>query len=146
MRRYVLFPAVLLILLSQGCEISYISKISINKDFITSVATSSVANEGNIKKTFDDYCSKRSYPPQKAEYVFLDKETELISQCGKVWFYNIRLWKKRDSYEIELWLTQPGPWKTKTDFFCSQTKEMFDFYRIAFGEANISYNSYSGCK
>jgi hypothetical protein len=134
MRKSLLFPALLLILLTLGCEISYISKITISE-----------SNE-DIKKVFDDYCSKRNYPMQKEEYSFLDKGMELISQCGKVWFYNIRLWKKQDAYEIELWLMQPGPWRTKTKFFCSQTQEMFDFYRIALGETNIYYNSYSGCR
>jgi hypothetical protein len=146
MRNFFLCPTVLLILLTQGCEISYISKITISKDFISTAVTSTISNEDIIKKAFDDYCAKRSYPTQKEEYLFLEKGTEFISQCGKVWFYNIRLWKKPDSYEIELWLMQPGPWRTKTDFFCSQTKEMFDFYRIAFGETNVSYKAYSGCK
>ena len=147
MRKYLFPPALLLIMLSLGCEISYVSKITINKDFTSTGGTSSVSNEDIIKRVFDDYCSKRNYPPQKEEeYSFLDKGTELISQCGKVWFYNIRLWKKQDAYEIELWLMQPGPWRTKTKFFCTQTKEMYDFYRIALGETNIIYNSYSGCK
>jgi hypothetical protein len=79
--------------------------------------------------------------------VLADNDKKIIEQCEKAWFYNLKLSKKQDAYEVELLLVQPDPLRTKTKFFCSETAEMSDYFRTALdGKFDIFLDSYSGCR
>jgi len=149
MRGYVSLSVLIFMgLLIQGCEVSYISKIIIKKDYMDSADAQGLKNEEPIKKAFDGFCSMKRFPYQKDKYFNLDKGTEIITQCGKAWFYNVRLWKKQDSYEIELELMQPWSlWHSgkQERFFCSETSDMFDYFRAGLMYKKATYKPYASC-
>jgi len=142
----VLLVVIASVLLLQGCEVAYISKINVNDTFSSSVNSDGIKNETIIKSTFGDFCSEANYSPQSNEYFFLEKNTEVISACGRAWFHSARLWRKNGLYEIDLFFQRPGPWKPKQLGFCSDTKAMFDYFSAKFGSSNISLSPDSTCK
>ena len=135
------------VLLLQGCEVAYISKININETFSNSVNSDGTKNETIIKATFDDFCSKVHYSRQSNEYLFLEKNTEVISSCGRAWFHSARLWKKNGLYEIDLFLQQPGGlFKPTIRGYCLESKEMFEYFTLKFGASNVSIILERTCK
>lgn len=135
------------IFLLQSCEVAYISKININETFSNSVNSDGIKNETIIKPAFADFCFKANYSSQSNEYLFLEKNTEIISACGRAWFHSARLWKKNGLYEIDLFLQQPGGlFKQTIQGYCLESKEMFDYFTLKFGASNVSIKPDTTCK
>lgn len=144
--RYILVLVTTAILLPlQACDIAYVSKITIKER--APIAADPTENETTIRSTFEDFCSRKGFSAPWGMNVLRDKDTKVIEQCEKAWFYNLKLSEKQDTYEVELLLVQPGPYRTKTKVFCSETAEMSGCFRTALdSKFDIIVDSYSGCR
>jgi hypothetical protein len=135
-----------LALLLHGCEIGYQSRIRIDQAISGPNGTK---QEAFLKTAFNGFCDKAGFyqaPPPDNKSRSLNKEREMIAQCEKAWFYILTLSKQGNAYSIDLILSQPGPWRTKTAFFCAESKEMFDYFEAVFGESGIRIELYPGCR
>ena len=145
-KRVVVFLALASMILLQGCDIAYISKIRINEGSPDSVDPGATRNEEAVRKTFEGFCSKKGFSTPWGMNVLTDKDTLIVERCEMAWFYYLSLSKQQNAYEVELLLMQPGPIRTKTKFFCSTTAEMFDYFQTGLGQSSVFLDAYSGCR
>ena len=149
---FMLFAAAFLL---QACESIYTSSIIIVKD-IESISTDSEKKKKDeyFNMMFEEFCSHKKFEIKallmesaQSEKALRDKQMERKS-CRAQWFYNASLWNKPAEYKIELSLMQPWSlWHSgkQERFFCSETKDMFDFFKTGLTGAQVTYKPYAKC-
>lgn len=133
-----------------GCNVIYVSKVKVNENYRTSLAITGLNNDTTIERIFSEFCYEKGFQHQEAELVSPQENRDIVLQCGESRFfyvsYNIRLFKTREGYEVQLFLFQQGPWRTDTEFFCSETDEMVAHFTEILGQDNLTVIKYPGCR
>jgi hypothetical protein len=140
--------------LVQACEVIYKSSIVISRDEYAATDAGKHTKEGYFAKLFTEYCSHKRFQLQEPKEIsggqMPPREVQTLNmQCSGQWFYYASLWNREHEYEIELSLMQPwSPWLTNKQkrFFCSETKDLFDFFKVGLAQANATYKPHSSCR
>lgn len=130
-----------LIALCSGCDIVYLSRITIHPPPSEGRVVESGKDAAFINTVFEEYCAKQ-------QFVYRDPKlgrSDVISACGAAWFYSAGLYPINDNYMVELRLMQPGPWRTATKFFCEKTRELYDFFSGRIVTYRITLDQNPGC-
>ena len=130
-----------LVALCSGCEILYVSRITILPPPSEARVVGSGKDAAFINTVFEEYCAKQ-------QFVYRDPKlgrSDAISVCGAAWFYSAGLYPINDNYMVELRLMQPRPWRTATKFFCERTTELYDFFSGRIDTYSITLDQNPGC-
>jgi len=148
---FVLFTSVFLL---QACDVIYTSSIIIPKE-IEPIRTDAekLKKDGHFDTMFDEFCLHKKFQiKQVMEPLPYERSNDNAEprpmMCSTRWFYYASLWNRQAEYKIELFLMQPWSlWDSgkQKRFFCSATKDMFDFFKTSLVDEKATYKPDSRC-
>ena len=134
----------------QGCEVIYTSSIIIPKD-VEQLSRDSDASkkDEHINAVFEDYCAHKKFQAKPMQSTKLTNESQTKRKmCSAQWFYSAHFEDHQTEYKIELSLMQPWSlWNSgkQERFFCSETNDMFDFFKTCLTQEKATYKPYASC-